>query len=80
VGEARGVVKYCAAANSILIEEFTPIQIKSAVAGYGRADKKQVQIMVKSQLGLRKIPQPDDAADAVAVSLTYCFYQRNLEK
>ncbi|MFC1727741.1 crossover junction endodeoxyribonuclease RuvC [Patescibacteria group bacterium] len=80
VGEARGVIKLCAVKNSIPITEFTPLQIKSSVVGYGRADKNQVQVMVKTLLGLDEVPRPDDAADAVAVALTYCFYQKNLEK
>ena len=80
VGEARGVVLFCAAQNSLLVEEFTPLQIKNTIAGYGRADKRQIQQMVKTLLGLRVIPRPDDAADAVAVALTYCFYHKNLEK
>ena len=79
VGEARGVVKICAALNDIKIEEFTPLQIKSAVAGFGRAEKKQMQKMVKALLDLDEIPKPDDAADAVAAALTYCFHNRSLE-
>lgn len=80
VGEARGVVKVCAVKNSIPIVEFTPLQIKSCITGYGRADKKQIQTMVKTLLGLKEIPRPDDAADAVAAALTCCFYHQNLEK
>jgi len=80
VGEARGVVKICAVKNSLPIFEFTPLQIKNCITGYGRADKKQIQAMVKTLLGLEEIPHPDDAADAVAVALTYCFYNQNLKK
>ena len=80
VGEARGVVKVCAVKNSLSLVEFTPLQIKSCIAGYGRADKNQIQEMVKTLLHLKQIPRPDDAADAVAVALTYCFYNKNLEK
>jgi len=61
------------------VVEFTPLQIKSSVVGYGRASKKQVQEMVKVLLSLKKIPRPDDAADAIAVALTYCCYNKNLE-
>ena len=80
VGEARGVVLLCAARSRLPLSEFTPLQIKSTITGYGRADKKQIQQMVKTLLGLKEIPRPDDAADAVAVALSYCFYHKNLEK
>ena len=80
VGEARGVVKLLVSQNSLPLVEFTPLQIKNSITGYGRADKKQVQLMVKSLLGLKQVPRPDDAADAVAVALTYCFYKPSLEK
>ena len=53
------------------IFEYTPLQVKQGVTGYGRADKKQVQNMVKAILGLKEIPQPDDAADAVAVAICH---------
>ena len=71
VAMARGVlllnaVKYCGN-----LYEYTPLQIKQAMVGYGRADKKQVQEMVKLYLKLDKIPRPDDAADALAVALTH---------
>ena len=71
VAMARGVlllnaVKYCGD-----LYEYTPLQIKQAMVGYGRADKKQVQEMVKLYLKLDKIPRPDDAADALAVALTH---------
>jgi len=79
IGEARGVIKICAELHHLPIIEFTPLQIKNSVVGYGRADKRQVQEMVKTQLGLKEIPRPDDAADAVAVALTYCFYKKKLE-
>jgi len=78
IGEARGVIKLCAVLNKIPLTEFTPLQIKNCIVGYGRASKKQVQEMVKVQLGLDKIPRPDDAADAIATALTFCFYNRKL--
>lgn len=78
VGEARGVVKVCALLNKLPIFEFTPLQVKDCIVGYGRADKNQVQEMVKMTLGLDKIPKPDDAADALAIALTYCFYNKKL--
>ncbi len=80
VGEARGVVKICACLNEISLFEFTPLQIKTSIAGYGRANKKQVQEMVKRLLSLKEVPKPDDAADAVAAALTFCFYNQKLEK
>jgi crossover junction endodeoxyribonuclease RuvC len=69
VGQARGVVLLSAALAKCEVVEFTPPQVKQAVAGYGRADKKQVQSMVRAILSLREIPQPDDAADALAVAI-----------
>jgi len=79
IGEARGVIKICSILNKIPVFEFTPLQIKSSIVGYGRADKNQVQQMVKTLLNLKKIPKPDDAADAVAAALTYCYYNSSLE-
>lgn len=69
VGQARGVVLLSAALAGLEVVEFTPPQVKQAVCGYGRADKKQVQNMVRAILGLREIPKPDDAADALAVAI-----------
>jgi len=80
IGEARGVIKICGILHNIPIKEFTPLQIKNSVVGYGRADKKQVQAMVKTILQLDHIPKPDDAADAVAAAITYCSYNPDLEK
>ena len=67
--QARGVVLVEGARADIPVYEFTPGQIKLAVTGYGKADKKQVQTMVKSLLGLKEIPKPDDAADGLAVAI-----------
>lgn len=78
VGEARGVIKLAAILNNLKLTEFTPLQIKMTVAGYGRATKKQVQEMIKTLLNLEKIPRPDDAADAVAVALTHCSFNPQL--
>lgn len=69
VSQARGVVLLLAESYSLELHEFTPLQIKHALTGYGRADKKQVQEMVKAILGLSTIPQPDDCADALAAAL-----------
>ena len=69
VSQARGVILLTAAKSKLKVEEYTPLQIKQAVACYGRADKKQVQKMVKTILNLKEIPKPDDAADALAVAI-----------
>ncbi len=71
VGHARGVVMLTACLKGMTISEYTPLQVKQAVVGYGRADKKQVQYMVKSILNLDKIPKPDDAADALAIAICH---------
>jgi len=71
VAQARGVVLLCARLSGLEIFEYTPMQIKQAIAGYGKADKKQMQEMVRVLLKLKEIPQPDDAADALAAALTY---------
>lgn len=69
VGQARGVVLLCAAQKNLSVNEYAPLQIKIAITSYGRAEKDQMQKMVKILLKLKKIPQPDDAADALAVAL-----------
>jgi crossover junction endodeoxyribonuclease RuvC len=69
VGQARGVIILTAVLAQVPMVEFTPLQVKQAISSYGRADKKQVQQMVKTFLGLKNIPQPDDAADALAVAI-----------
>lgn len=71
VGHARGVIVLAAANNGLKINEYTPLQIKQAVVGYGRADKNQVQQMVKMFLGLKEVPKPDDTADALAVAICH---------
>lgn len=69
VGQARGVVLLTAKQNKVSLVEFTPLQIKQAVSTYGQASKLQVQKMVKLILGLKALPQPDDAADALAAAI-----------
>ncbi|MFA6322190.1 MAG: crossover junction endodeoxyribonuclease RuvC [Candidatus Buchananbacteria bacterium] len=69
VGQARGVVILCAGKHCLLLKEFTPLQVKMALTSYGQADKKQVQQMIKVVLGLKEIPKPDDAADALAIAV-----------
>ena len=71
VGHARGVIVLAAANKGIKINEYTPRQIKQAGVGYGRADKNQVQQMVKMFLGLKEVPKPDDTADALAVAICH---------
>ena len=78
VGQARGVAILAAAKNGLEVYEYTPLQIKQAVTGYGRADKKQVQMMVKEVLGLDEVPKPDDVADAVAAAYTHSVFKGGL--
>lgn len=76
VAQARGVILLTCTKACDKLYEYTPLQIKQALTGYGRADKRQIQEMVKSLLKLKSIPRPDDAADAVAVALTHSFTNR----
>ena len=71
VAQARGVVLLCGKQAGMEIYEYTPMQIKQAITGYGKADKKQMQEMVRVILGLDAVPKPDDAADALAAALTH---------
>ena len=71
VGHARGVLILAAQNAGMPVFEYTPLQIKQSVTGYGRADKHQVQQMVKMLAGLSKVPSPDDTADAIAVSICH---------
>ncbi len=75
VAEARGVILLACKKNQVQIFEYTPLQIKQALTGNGRAEKSQIQFMVKTILGINKIPKPDDAADALAVAI--CHSQIN---
>jgi crossover junction endodeoxyribonuclease RuvC len=70
VGEARGVAVLAIAQAKVPFFEFTPLQVKQAVTGYGRAEKGQIQKMVQAILGLKELPKPDDAADALAIAIT----------
>ena len=76
VAEARGVVLLVGKKAKLPISEYTPQQIKQSLTGYGKADKKQVQEMVKLQLGLKEIPKPDDCADALAAAITHSLMSR----
>jgi crossover junction endodeoxyribonuclease RuvC len=69
VAQARGVVVLVCAQRQLPIFEFTPLQVKSTLCGYGKADKKQVQFMVQKTFKLKAVPKPDDAADALAIAL-----------
>lgn len=71
VAQARGVVLLCGKQAGLNIFEYTPLQIKQALTGYGRADKTQIQEMVKAILQLKQTPKPDDAADALATAITH---------
>ncbi|MBR2370996.1 MAG: crossover junction endodeoxyribonuclease RuvC [Clostridia bacterium] len=71
VAEARGVILLCAVKHGLKIFEYTPLQVKQAVVGYGRADKKQVITMVTMMLALKKPPKPDDTADALAIAICH---------
>jgi len=70
VAQARGVVLLCGKQAGLELFEYTPMQIKQSVTGYGKADKKQMQEMVRILLKLKEVPKPDDAADALAAALT----------
>jgi crossover junction endodeoxyribonuclease RuvC len=80
VGQARGIVLLAAAQKGIPVYEYTPLQVKQAVAGYGQAAKSQIQQMVKVLLALREIPKPDDTADALAVAICHAFSSTLLRK
>jgi crossover junction endodeoxyribonuclease RuvC len=71
VGQARGAVLLAAAFNDLEVAEYTPAEVKQAIAGYGNADKVQVQTMVQRLLDLPELPRPDDAADGVAVAVCH---------
>jgi len=76
VAQARGVVLLCGRQAGLKIAEYTPLQIKQALTGYGRAEKKQMQEMVRVILGLREVPQPDDCADALAAAVCHSMNVR----
>lgn len=79
VAEARGVIVCTAVQECGRLFEYTPIQVKQAITGTGRADKKQMQYMTKMLLGLAKDPKPDDAADALAIALTHAQTNNDLK-
>jgi crossover junction endodeoxyribonuclease RuvC len=71
VSQARGVVLLCGKQHGLELFEYTPLQIKQAITGYGRADKQQIQEMVRIMLGLTEVPKPDDCADALATAICH---------
>lgn len=76
VAHARGVAMLACKKARLTIAEYTPLEIKQTLTGYGKADKKQVQEMVRLQLRLREVPRPDDAADALAAAITHALMAR----
>jgi crossover junction endodeoxyribonuclease RuvC len=78
VSHARGVAMLTGKLADLEIVEYTPLQIKQSLTGYGRADKKQMQEMVRILLGLKEVPKPDDCADALAAAITHSMNLRNL--
>ena len=76
VGHARGVVLMTLAQAGLPVAEYTPLEVKQAVTGYGRADKRQIQEMVRVLIGLPQIPKPDDAADALAIAICHLHSSR----
>ncbi|MEK7447253.1 MAG: crossover junction endodeoxyribonuclease RuvC [Patescibacteria group bacterium] len=80
VGHARGVILLACSKAKVPVYEYTPLQIKQAVCGYGRADKQQIQKMVKALLNLEEIPKPDDAADGLAIAICHANSYRDFEK
>jgi crossover junction endodeoxyribonuclease RuvC len=77
VGQGRGAALIAAAETDLPVDEYTPSEVKQAVVGYGNADKKQIQHMVKVLLNLTDLPQPDDAADALAIAICHLHSTRN---
>ena len=76
VGQARGAVLLALAQRGMPVGEYTPLEVKQAVTGYGGAEKRQVQVMVRTLLGLAELPKPDDAADALAVAICHAHSQK----
>ncbi len=76
VSQARGVVLLAGQQAGLTIHEYTPLQIKQALTGYGRAEKKQIQEMVRVILQLKEVPKPDDCADALAAAITHSMTMR----
>ncbi|GAX91475.1 crossover junction endodeoxyribonuclease RuvC [Effusibacillus lacus] len=80
VSQARGVVLLAAAQTGLQVAEYKPVQIKQSITGYGKAEKQQIQEMVRMFLGLQDVPKPDDVADALAVAITHAHMVPYLSK
>jgi Holliday junction resolvasome, endonuclease subunit len=80
VGQARGVALLALAQAGVPVYEYKPLAVKQAVAGYGGADKRQMQEMVRLTLGLASVPRPDDAADALAIAICHAYTAPNLQR
>ena len=80
VGQARGVILLAGVNAGVPIYEYTPLQVKQSVVGYGRADKTQVQQMIKAILNLNKVPKPDDVADALAIAVCHAHSYKMVKK
>ncbi|NMB56385.1 crossover junction endodeoxyribonuclease RuvC [Candidatus Beckwithbacteria bacterium] len=78
VAQARGVILLSGVKNKIFCFDYTPLQVKQALIGYGKADKKQIQQMLKFHLGVKDLPKQDDACDALAVALTHAYTNQSL--
>ncbi len=78
VSQARGVIMLAAQKNKVPVFEYTPLQVKQSVVGYGRAEKKQIQEMTRRILALEKIPKPDDTADALAMAICHAHSSGSL--
>lgn len=76
VGQARGVAMLALAEAGVAVAEYSPLEVKQAVVGYGGAEKQQIQVMVRALLGLKEIPSPDDAADALAIAICHLHSAR----
>ena len=76
VGQARGVAMLALAEAGVDVAEYSPLEVKQAVVGYGGAEKQQIQVMVRALLGLKEIPSPDDAADALAIAICHLHSAR----
>lgn len=78
VAHGRGVILLAAEEAKIPLFEYTPLQVKQAIAGYGRADKRQMMEMVRRLLNMKEIPKPDDAADALAIAICHARYSSSI--
>ena len=76
VAHGRGVILMTAEKCGVPLYEYTPLQVKQAIVGYGRAEKQQIQYMVAKMLAMREIPRPDDAADALAIAICHAHYYK----